>query len=58
MVDVLLGGIKWVFSVGYIDGIIVYSDTWVDHLAHVRRLFEALRKTDLELHPGKCAFGI
>ena len=53
----LLGGIKWVFAIGYIDDIIVYSDTWADHLAHLRRLFEALRKANLELHPGKCAFG-
>ena len=47
---------KWVFAIGYIDDI-VYSDTWVDHLAHLRRPCEALRKAMLELHPGKCAFG-
>ena len=57
MVDMLLGGMKWVFAVGYIDDIIVYSDTWVDHLSHLRQLFVALRKANLELHPGKCAFG-
>ena len=56
MVNMLLGGLKWVFAVGYIDDIIVYSDTRVDHLGHLRRLFEALRKANLELHPG-CAFG-
>ena len=27
MVDMLLGGMKWVFAIGYIDDIIVYSDT-------------------------------
>ena len=57
MVDMLLGGVKWVFGVGYIDDIIVYSSAWVDHLAHLRRFFEALRKANLELHRGKCAFG-
>ena len=57
MVDTLLGGMKWVFAVGCIDNIIVYSDTWVNHLAHLQRLFEALGKANLELHPGKCAFG-
>ena len=35
----------------------MYSDTGADRLAHLRRLFEALRKANLELHPGKCAFG-
>ena len=57
MVDMLLGGMKWVFAVGYIDDNIVYSDTWADRLAHLRQLLEALRKANLELHPGKCAFG-
>ncbi|KAL8440684.1 hypothetical protein Emag_007822 [Eimeria magna] len=48
MVDLLLGGIKWVLAVGYIDDIIVYSDTWDAH-----RLADA----NLQLHPGKCSFG-
>ena len=55
----LLGGLKWVFAIGYIDDTCtaMYSDTWTDQLAHLRRLFEALRKANLELHPGKCAIG-
>ena len=57
MVDMLLGGMKWVFAIGYIDGIIVYSGTWVEHLSHLRQVFEALRKAKLDLHPGQCAFG-
>ena len=57
MADMLLGGMKWVFAIGHIDDIVVYSDTWVDHLSHLRQLFEALRKAKLELHPGNCAFG-
>ena len=52
----LLGGIKRVFAIGYIDDSIMYSDTWADHLPHLRWLFEALRKAKLERHPGKCAF--
>ena len=57
MVDMLLDGMKRVFAVGYIDNIIVCSDTRADHLSHLRQLFEALRKAMLKLHPGKCAFG-
>ena len=57
IVDTILGGMKWVFAIGHIDDIIMYSDTWADHLAHLRRLFEALQKANLELHPRKCAFG-
>ena len=53
----LLGGMKCVFPIGYIDGIIVYSDTWAEQLARLRLFFEALRKANLELHPGQYAFG-
>ena len=58
MVDMLLGGMKWVFAIGYIDDTIVYSGTWADRLSRLRQLFEARRKAKLELHPGKCAFGV
>ncbi|KAL8440743.1 hypothetical protein Emag_007767 [Eimeria magna] len=57
MVDLLLGGMKWVSAAGYIDDIIVYSDTWDAHRAHLRQLFQALRDANLQLHPGKCSFG-
>ena len=53
MVDMVLGGMKWVFAVGRIDDIIVYSDTWADHLTHLLQR----QMANLELHPGKCAFG-
>ena len=46
--NMLLGGVKWVFGVGYIDDIIVYSSAWVDHLARLRLLFEALRSAPLD----------
>ena len=57
MADIVQGGMKWIFAIGYIDDIIVYSETCADHLSHLRQLFEALRRANLELHPGKCAFG-
>ncbi|KAL8441125.1 hypothetical protein Emag_007428 [Eimeria magna] len=57
MVDLFLGGMKWVSAVGYIDDIIVYTATWDAHRAHLRQLFQALRDANLQLHPGKCSFG-
>ncbi|KAL8425993.1 hypothetical protein ACSSS7_008265 [Eimeria intestinalis] len=57
MIDMLLGGMKWICAVGYIDDIIVYSDTWPDHQRHLRTLFLALRAANLQLHPAKCTFG-
>ena len=57
MVDMLLGGMKWVSAVEYVNDIIAYSNTWEKHLAHVRQLLEALRRANLQLHPGKCQYG-
>ncbi|KAL8455871.1 hypothetical protein Emag_000301 [Eimeria magna] len=57
MVDLLLGGVKWVSAVGYIDDIIVYSDNWDAQRAHLRQLLQTLRDANLHLHPGKCSFG-
>ena len=55
IIDMPLGGMKWVFAIGYIDDIILYSDTLADHLAHLRRLFEAPRKANLEFYPGSAS---
>jgi len=57
MVNLLLGGMKWVFAIGYIDDIIIFSDNWEDHVAHLRQLFDALRAANLQLSPQKCTFG-
>ncbi|KAL8447563.1 hypothetical protein Emed_004351 [Eimeria media] len=57
MVDLLLGGMKWVCAVGYTDDIIVYSDTCEAHHAHLQQLFQAPRDAKLQLRPGKCSFG-
>ncbi|KAL8442641.1 hypothetical protein Emag_006301 [Eimeria magna] len=57
MVDLLLGCMKWVSAVSYIDDIIVYNDTWDAHRAHLRQVFQALRDANLQLPPGNCSFG-
>lgn len=48
-VNLLLGGMKRFFAIGYIGGIIVRHRD--QHLQHLRRLFEAVRKAKLQLHP-------
>lgn len=57
MVDLLLGPMKWLHAIGYIDDIIVFSPTFEEHVAHLTKLFEAVRKANLQLHPKKCYFG-
>lgn len=56
LIVMLLGGMKRVSALGYVNDIIVYGDTREDHLCHLR-IFAALRRTDLRLHPPKCVSG-
>ena len=43
-------------SVYNVDDIIVFSDTWEEHMEHHRKVFARLRRVGLKLHPGKCRF--
>lgn len=42
----------------YIDDIVVYSQTWNDHMKHLKQIFDRLKEANLKLHPGKCKFGL
>ncbi|CAJ2651927.1 unnamed protein product [Trifolium pratense] len=41
----------------YVDDMIAKSQTEEDHLVHLQKLFERLRKFKLRLNPNKCTFG-
>lgn len=45
------------FCAVYLDDIIIFSKTEEEHAAHVRKVFQALRKNAIHLHPTKCHFG-
>ena len=38
----------------YINDIIVFSSTWSDHLIHLRKVLNALRRAGLHANPSKC----
>jgi hypothetical protein len=46
---------KFIFM--YVDDIVVHSQTWNSHLAHLRKFLLRLRKVNLSLKPSKCTFG-
>jgi len=58
LLDTVLAGIKYDFCVNYLDDIIVFSETFEDHVSHVEQLFEKLRNANLTLDPSKCSFGV
>ena len=41
----------------YLDDIIIYSDTWNEHLDRIRNLFQNLKEAGLVVNLGKCEFG-
>jgi len=45
------------FVVVYLDDILVCSDTFEEHLAHLRKVFIKLREANLVIKLKKCKFG-
>ena len=45
------------FFIVYFDGIPVYSDTWEEHLEHIRKVLQRLRKENVYAKVSKCCFG-
>ena len=39
MMDKLLAGMKWICALAYLDNILIYSNTFTEHLAHLEALF-------------------
>ena len=42
----------------YVDDVIIKSRESSDHLTHLKKFFERLRRYNLKLNPAKCAFGV
>ncbi|XP_015164524.1 uncharacterized protein [Solanum tuberosum] len=42
----------------YVDDVIIKSRESLDHLTHLRKFFDRLRRYILKLNPAKCAFGV
>ena len=42
----------------YFDDMIARSQTEEEHLEHMHKLFERLKKNKLRLNPNKCTFGV
>ena len=55
--DVVLSGLKWKICLIYIDDILVFSDTWEEHLEHLKQVMQRLQDSSLFVKPKKCAFG-
>uniref|UniRef100_K7F0Q0 ribonuclease H n=1 Tax=Pelodiscus sinensis TaxID=13735 RepID=K7F0Q0_PELSI len=45
------------YATAYIDDIVVYSQTWPEHLQHLEAVLKALEDANLTANPGKCHLG-
>ena len=52
----VLKGIRNKFAMAYIDDILVYSETYEDHIRHLSEVFLRLEKANLKLKASKCEF--
>lgn len=50
----ILAPYLWLFTLVYIDDIVVYSKTYEEHLEHLDKVLEAIEKAGLTLSPKKC----
>ena len=57
MMDTVLHGLEQ-FSAAYLDDIVIYSNTWNEHLQHIQAVFKRLRHAGLTAKPAKCQFGM
>ena len=54
MMDEVIGGLKWVSVLVYIDDLIVFSANTMTHLHDLKEVFDRLRTVGLTLKPKKC----
>ena len=55
IMDVLLRDLD--FAVGFVDDILVYSETWQDHLLHVAIVLDRVGGSGFTFDPTKCYIG-
>ena len=56
LIDCVLAGLAETQCLIYIDDIIVFSRSFLEHIHHLVNAFKAIRGTGLQLKPGKCHF--
>jgi len=44
------------FALPYLDDVAIFSDTWENHLSHIRDVLQRFRQANLKVKPTKCQF--
>lgn len=54
----VLRGLNWKTCLVYVDDILVFSNSFTDHLKHLDEIFSRLQSAGLTLKPSKCYFAL
>ena len=52
----ILAPYLWIFTLVYIDNIIIFSKSYEEHLEHLGRVLQLVKESHLTLSPNKCHF--
>ena len=56
LINGILSDTIGIFTLAYLDDIIIYSSNLDEHLKHLKIVFDRLRRANLKLKPSKCSF--
>ena len=57
LMTVILGELLWTSALAYLDDVIVWSETWQEHLERLKDVFKKFRDAGMKLNIEKCGFG-
>jgi len=55
--DTLLGRYRWQFALAYINNVVIWSKTWLEHFSHIEKVLSAFKRVNLTLDERKCNWG-
>ncbi|KAE8239919.1 hypothetical protein A4X13_0g8016, partial [Tilletia indica] len=56
--DGLLGPMRWITALVYLDDVVVYTATLEDHISALQQLLSAAERAGLRFSPAKCTFAV
>lgn len=54
--DVMLSGLNWVHCLVYLDDVMIFSDTFENHLKHLEAVFDRMVANEFQIKLSKCSF--
>ena len=54
--DVILASVNWKYALVYLDDIVIFSNTFEEHLQHFRSVLQLLQTAGVSLRLDKCTF--